>query len=175
MKTRPFAKGRRTAEFRAKGRSCSPSRAFTLIELLYAMALIVLLMAVLSEAFVSGIEAFRQLKGIGDLNEHLRGAAIDLRRDVQDAHFRTEDLARETLRSGSPDLEEAAALRDEFEAIAADAEDLEAKLRVVERQTVNPAARRLLRRTLEELRQVRSGAKMMVALLELIVPPRPPS
>lgn len=56
--------------------------AFTITELLVAMALIMFIMAVLSEAFVAGLESFRQLKSVGDMDQKLRTAAIILRRDL---------------------------------------------------------------------------------------------
>ena len=43
---------------------------FTIVELLVAMALIVLIMSIISEAFVEGLGTFRELKGIGDLQVH---------------------------------------------------------------------------------------------------------
>jgi prepilin-type N-terminal cleavage/methylation domain-containing protein len=61
--------------------------AFTLVEMLVAMALILFIMVILSEAFVAGLEAFRQLKAIGDMEERLRAASIELRRDLNADHF----------------------------------------------------------------------------------------
>src|SRR5437870_11122493 len=61
---------------------------FTLVELMVAMALIVLIMAIISQAFVEGLETFRQLKGIGDLQERLRTAAVPLRDDLVAQHLR---------------------------------------------------------------------------------------
>src|SRR5262249_36665188 len=55
---------------------------FTMVELLVAMALIVLIMSIISTAFVEGLETFRQLKGIGDLQERLRTAPVPLREDL---------------------------------------------------------------------------------------------
>lgn len=62
-------------------------RGFTIIELLVAMALIVLIMAVLSEAFVAALGAFRQLKALGDMQERLRVASSVMRSDLQARHF----------------------------------------------------------------------------------------
>ena len=64
-------------------------RAFTLVEMLVAMALIIFIMAILSEAFVAGLETFRQLKAIGDMQEKLRSVATVLRRDLAAEHFAT--------------------------------------------------------------------------------------
>jgi type II secretory pathway pseudopilin PulG len=62
-------------------------RAFTIVELLVATALIVFIMAILSEAFATGLATFRQLKAIGDMQKRLRTAATFLRRDLQANHF----------------------------------------------------------------------------------------
>ena len=66
---------------------------FTLVELLVAVALIVLIMAILSQAFVEGLESFRQLKAVGDLQEELRTAAVRLRSDLLAQHFTTGKLS----------------------------------------------------------------------------------
>jgi prepilin-type N-terminal cleavage/methylation domain-containing protein len=60
---------------------------FTLIEMLVAMALTIFIMAILAQAFVAGLETFRQLKGIGDMQENLRIAAMRLRSDLTADHF----------------------------------------------------------------------------------------
>src|SRR5262245_3587679 len=60
---------------------------FTITELLVAMALIIFIMAVLSEAFSAGMNAFRRLKAIGDMNERLRTATAVLRRYLAADHF----------------------------------------------------------------------------------------
>jgi prepilin-type N-terminal cleavage/methylation domain-containing protein len=141
-------------------------RGFTLIELLIAMALLTFAMSVLSLAFVEGLETFRQLKAIGDLAEELRADALTLRGDVLAANRSAEDFIADTLRTGSPDPESADALRADYEAICADALDLESRLRAVERRTVNPIARRLLRGILGDLNGVKAGAARFVRLLD---------
>src|SRR5690348_7778286 len=60
---------------------------FTLVELLVSVALIVLIMSIVSQAFVDGLESFRQLKGIGDLQEELRSAVVPLRDDLLARHI----------------------------------------------------------------------------------------
>lgn len=60
---------------------------FTIVELLVAMALIVFIMAILSEAFAAGFKAFRDLKALGDMNERLRSANTTLRRYLEADHF----------------------------------------------------------------------------------------
>lgn len=64
-----------------------PRPAFTITELLVAMALIIFIMYILAEAFGAGSTAFRNLKAIGDMNEKLRSAGGMLRRDLQADHF----------------------------------------------------------------------------------------
>jgi prepilin-type N-terminal cleavage/methylation domain-containing protein len=60
---------------------------FTLVELLVAMALIVFIMAVLSQAFVAATQSFRDLKAAGDLAQKLRSVTSQLRRDLAADHF----------------------------------------------------------------------------------------
>lgn len=71
--------------FRRRRTRCRP--AFSLVELLVAMALIVFIMSILSAAFAAGSKAFRDLKAAGDLAERLRGAIIILRSDLGAPHF----------------------------------------------------------------------------------------
>lgn len=144
-------------------------RAYTLVELLVAMALIVLIMGVISEAFVTGVETFRQLKGIGDLNEELRAAVLQFRTDVAGAHFQTDRFIADTQREGRADPEEVAELRARYVAICDDALDLEAGLRVVERDTTNPVGLWILRWTIGSLNAVYADAADMVDLLDAII------
>lgn len=60
---------------------------FTLVELLVAMALTLFIMVIITNAYTTGLETFRQLKGIGDLQEKLRVAAQRIREDLGAAHF----------------------------------------------------------------------------------------
>jgi Prokaryotic N-terminal methylation motif len=62
-------------------------KAFTLVEMLVAVALIIFIMVLLSEAFVAGLETFRQLKAIGDMEERMRMVTTVLRRDLTADHF----------------------------------------------------------------------------------------
>ena len=65
-----------------------PARqAFTLVEMLVSMALILFIMVILSTAFTTGLQVFRQLKGLGDMEERLRSTAQILRRDLSAYHF----------------------------------------------------------------------------------------
>lgn len=61
--------------------------AFTLVELMVSMALIIFIMYVLAEAFSAGAGAFRNLKAIGDMNERLRGVSNLLRTYLGAPHF----------------------------------------------------------------------------------------
>src|SRR5262249_53474616 len=70
-----------------KGSPMRRRQAFTLVELLVSMALIIFIMAILTEAFSAGLTTFRQLKAIGDMQERMRSVAILLRRDLQADHF----------------------------------------------------------------------------------------
>jgi prepilin-type N-terminal cleavage/methylation domain-containing protein len=60
---------------------------FTLVELLVSMALIMFIMAILSQAFIAGLSTFRNLKAQGDLAEKLRGVTQILQRDLAADHF----------------------------------------------------------------------------------------
>jgi prepilin-type N-terminal cleavage/methylation domain-containing protein len=60
---------------------------FTLVELMVSLALIIFIMAILTEAFSAGLAAFRQLKAIGDMQERMRSVAIVLRNDLKADHF----------------------------------------------------------------------------------------
>lgn len=60
---------------------------FTLVELIVAMALIVMMMTILSWAFANALDTFQQMKAIGDLEERLRSATVVLRRDIAADHL----------------------------------------------------------------------------------------
>jgi prepilin-type N-terminal cleavage/methylation domain-containing protein len=60
---------------------------FTLVEMLVASALIVFILVILTETFKTGMDAFRNLKGLGDLEEKLRIASTVLRSDLAADHF----------------------------------------------------------------------------------------
>src|SRR5207247_7073690 len=61
-------------------------RAFTIVEMLLAMALIIFRMTILSEALVTGLDTSRHLKAIGDMQEKLRTVAIQMRRALAADH-----------------------------------------------------------------------------------------
>lgn len=60
---------------------------FTLVEMMVSVALVLFIMVILTEAFGKGLESFRTLKGIGDLEAKLRSAVTVLRRDLAFDHF----------------------------------------------------------------------------------------
>ncbi len=62
-------------------------KGFTLVEMLVATALIMFIMAILSQAFVTSMDVFSQFKGIGDMEEGLRTATNLLRHDLSQDHF----------------------------------------------------------------------------------------
>jgi prepilin-type N-terminal cleavage/methylation domain-containing protein len=64
---------------------------FTLVELMVAAAVCVLIMAILSRAFVVSADTMRQLKATGDMADQLRAASAVLRRDLAANHFLPED------------------------------------------------------------------------------------
>src|SRR5579859_7664487 len=64
-------------------------RGFTIVELLVAMALIMLIMAILAEAFTKSIQAFSDLKAVGDMDQKMRALIVILTRDLSDEHFAT--------------------------------------------------------------------------------------
>ncbi len=60
---------------------------FTLIEMMVSVALVLFIMVILTEAFGKGLESFRTLKAIGDMESRLRAATDILRRDLAADHF----------------------------------------------------------------------------------------
>lgn len=66
-------------------------RGFTLVELLVAMALVVLILTILAVAFGAATDTFSRLRSMGDMAERLRTANDKLRADLQGEHFDTGD------------------------------------------------------------------------------------
>jgi len=60
---------------------------FTLVELLVVMALVILIMVILAQAFGRTIESLQKAKGIGDMQDKLRAASTIIRRDLAADHF----------------------------------------------------------------------------------------
>ncbi len=69
------------------GRRARSRRAFTIVELLVSLALVLFIMTVLSEAFGAAATTFRNLKAIGDMCQKLRMASTMMRRDLAGDHF----------------------------------------------------------------------------------------
>ena len=57
-------------------------RAFTIVEMLVASALIIFMMWIIASAFQKALDSFRVLKTAGDLQEKLRAATTAIRRDL---------------------------------------------------------------------------------------------
>src|SRR2546421_11683843 len=77
---------------RTRGTVGHPRRGFTLIEMLVAIALTIFIMFILAHAFSTGLETFRQLKGLGDMQAFIRMASLRLEVDLRASHF--EDARR---------------------------------------------------------------------------------
>ena len=60
---------------------------FTIPELLVSMALILFIMVILSQTFVTGADMFRKLKAMGDMQERLRSVSTRLRAELDTDHF----------------------------------------------------------------------------------------
>src|SRR6516165_92861 len=60
---------------------------FTLVEMMVTVALTLFIMVILSTAFSTALETFRQLKAIGDMQDQLRTATNMLRADLGADHF----------------------------------------------------------------------------------------
>ncbi len=146
----------------------SSQRGFTVFELLAAIALIVLLMSILSQAFSEGARTFSHLKEIGDLDERLGADCMALAENIAVTNHETTEFIEHGLRTGTVDSEEASALREQYETICAEASDLEVRLRDVQSQIHNPGAQRVLQRSLNELERLKSSAATMVELLRLL-------
>ncbi len=67
--------------------SAKPRHAFTLVELLVSLALIIFIMSLMSTLFVLATRTFRDLKAAGDLNDQLRSAGQVIRQLVKAPHF----------------------------------------------------------------------------------------
>jgi prepilin-type N-terminal cleavage/methylation domain-containing protein len=142
--------------------------AFTITELLVALALIVLIMSILSQAFVEGLETFRKLKGAGDMPEELRAAVIQLRGDVEEANRRAAEMIAVGLSTGRVDPATVCDLKERYCEIHVEAAALDSPLRVVLERTTNPRARRIMEASLMALAGVRDSAARAEEVLDLI-------
>jgi prepilin-type N-terminal cleavage/methylation domain-containing protein len=147
---------------------------FTITELLVAMALLVFVMAIISESFSAGTANFRNLKAIGDMAERLRTTATALRRDLADTHFESARFIRESLLVGAADPEEAAALREQYEDFEQRAAALDVELAQAEELLRKPGDLRIVRRVRTDLQRLKELAATMVRVLRLMETGRPP-
>src|SRR5689334_21797276 len=67
--------------------SSAMRKGFTLIEMMVATALTMFIMAILSQAFVTSLDVFSGLKGLGDMEANLRTAGTLMRADLAADHF----------------------------------------------------------------------------------------
>jgi type II secretory pathway pseudopilin PulG len=74
--------------------------AFTLVELLVAAALSLAIMLIIGVAFQKGIETFRLLRSVSQMQEKLKSAHMVLRRDLSAEHFGDLNSALTTNYSG---------------------------------------------------------------------------
>ena len=65
----------------------NPRNAFTLVELMVAMALIILMLSIMSQAFVIATGTMQGLKEVADMQEKIRPAITLLQRDLGAYHF----------------------------------------------------------------------------------------
>lgn len=65
----------------------SKRQGFTLIELMVAMTLTMFVMLIITQAFTTTLDTFDGLKGLGDMEAHLRTVATSLRSDLAQNHF----------------------------------------------------------------------------------------
>jgi prepilin-type N-terminal cleavage/methylation domain-containing protein len=146
-------------------------RGFTIVELLVAMALIVLIMSVLSQAFVEGLETFRHLKALGDLGERLRESSLVLARDIDATNFESHQFIEDGLLTGTVDRAEAAALTERYEKIRRDACELQRQFREI--KTDRREVLQAIEREVTILENIKLTANLMVELLRLLSPPSP--
>ncbi len=68
-------------------RNRTPRTAFTLVELLVAAALSMVIMGIIAVAFQKGVDTFRVLRSVGQMQEKLKSADMVLKRDLSAEHF----------------------------------------------------------------------------------------
>jgi prepilin-type N-terminal cleavage/methylation domain-containing protein len=129
-------------------------RGFTLIELLFAMALLIAGISVLTGAFTASAQAFRDLKAIGDMQEELREDITRLRTDIEAAEDRAWVVLTTSLRAGAVDPRQIDALRQEYEAIREQADELDAKLRAVYERAETRKERAIVERSIRALERL---------------------
>ncbi len=74
----------------------------TLVEMMVALALTIFMMAILSEAFATGLWAMSKMKALSDVEQRLKQVADVLRRDLSSPHFEGQRRLSELTASGLP-------------------------------------------------------------------------
>jgi type II secretory pathway pseudopilin PulG len=142
--------------------SCS---AFTLVEVLVAMALIIFIMSILAAAFSESVAAFFRVSPASDLNAQLQQDAQALTGALAQTNEEATAFLEATAQTGLVDGNEASSLLERYGAISRAAADLEGRLSAVEQSTTDRAARLDLQRALAALDRIRISAELMVELL----------
>jgi prepilin-type N-terminal cleavage/methylation domain-containing protein len=75
---------------------------FTLVELMVAMALTLFVMVILTQAFVTSLDTFSAMKGLGDMQVNLRTAETMLRNDLASDHFEGKRRLSDVDAQGNP-------------------------------------------------------------------------
>ncbi len=96
---------------RISTRTRSGRAGFTLVELLVAAALSILIMAVLSTAFQTGLQTLSTLKSLGDMAERLKTAETLLRTDLTAEHFAPTGNSFPTNGDDSPGIQRVSDIR----------------------------------------------------------------
>jgi prepilin-type N-terminal cleavage/methylation domain-containing protein len=77
---------------------------FTLVELMVAMALTLFVMVILTQAFVTSLDTFSAMKGLGDMQVNLRTAENMLKTDLASDHFEGKRRLSDVLANGNSAL-----------------------------------------------------------------------
>jgi prepilin-type N-terminal cleavage/methylation domain-containing protein len=75
---------------------------FTLVELMVAMALTLFVMVILTQAFVTSLDTFSGMKGVGDMQQNLRTAGNVIKNDLSQYHFDGARRLSDMSLSGQP-------------------------------------------------------------------------
>jgi hypothetical protein len=144
------------------------------------------LLEVLVAIFITGVALLALLTlfplGIMDLAQAIKddradalaADAVALSQDGLDLLSRTEDFLSDSLAAGSADPQAAAELRMEYEALGAQAADLEARLIDLGPLIQTPKLRRQFLASLAQIKAIQEAAKQMVELLRILEDPNFP-
>src|SRR5262245_9263572 len=141
---------------------------FTLAELLFGMAMLVITMAVLSPAFTRGLETFRQLNTGKDLDETVLHDAQELVSLVEAVQAETQAFIAAGLQTGAVDHQHATTLRLQYESIRAAAADLLVRLQAFEPTVTRLPARLALHRAIASLAHLRTSAALTIEILAIL-------